>query len=150
MSAVRLMIQPWFKKFFYTLLACSWVTGLVFFVLNTWVRVAGDFGPEKHPVQFIVLVIHGFSAFVMLMLLGALFSNHVPIAWRSRRLRKVGVALVSFAGTQILTAFLLYYVANEAIREWAMYIHLFTGLLLPFMLYLHIFLGKQRKRTLVQ
>lgn len=150
MSAVLMRIKPRFKKCLYAFLTCSWFTGVVFFVLNTWVRVAGDFGPEKHPAQFKVLVIHGVSAFVMLMLLGAVFFNHVPLGWRSKRLRYIGLSLLSFASIQIVTALFLYYLANETVREWAMYVHLLTGLFLPLLLLIHVRMAKQQKTSAVR
>lgn len=145
MSAVRLKIEPWFKRLLYTSLSVSWVTGTSFFILNTWVRIEGEFGPEKHPWQFLILTVHGLAAFFMLMVSGAIFSNHVPMGWRSKRLRKVGISLVTVVSCQLLSAYLLYYLGDPTIREIVMYLHLSIGFSLPFVLWLHIYLGKKNR-----
>jgi len=99
-------------------LTVSFISGCLFFVLNTWVMVEGDFGPEKHPAQFTSLQIHAVSAFSIMVLYGAFWGSHV-----------------------------LYYVAHETFREFAMWIHLGVGLSLPVWLTFHIRAAKQAKRS---
>ena len=118
--------------------ASSLCTGVLFFILNTWVMVEGDFGPEKHPWQYPTLKLHGASAFVMMLFFGALLNRHIPANWRLATGRRSGQLLTAAVTLQILTAWLLYYLADEQIRQWIAYGHLGVGLLLPCLLMVHI------------
>ncbi len=144
MSAVRVKIEPWFRRTLYLGLFISWVSGVLFFVMNNWITVTGDFGPEKHPWQFNVLLVHGAAAFIMLMLFGSILSNHIPMTWKTKRLRKIGITISSFIVIQAVTAYLLYYLANEDIRVIVSYLHLAMGGSLPLLLWAHIKLGRKR------
>ncbi len=148
MSAVKVKLSPWFKKLVYAGLLVSWLSGLMFFVMNNWVTVEGAFGPEKHPMQFNVLMVHGAAAFLMLMLFGSMLSNHIPLSWKTKRLRKVGVSLTSFIVLQTLTAYLLYYLANENARSVTAWVHLISGAVLPLILLGHVLVGSKRRATL--
>lgn len=139
-------ISPVFKRVFYTALSISWLSGVLFFIMNTWLRVPGDFGPVKHPWQFNVLVVHGAGAFLMLMLLGAIIANHIPLAWRTGRLRLVGVSLLIWVLVQTITALMLYYMGNESLRAWVVYVHLGLGVCLPLMLIGHLKAGVKKNK----
>lgn len=144
MSTVKVKLSPWFKRVIYVGLSISWLSGTLFFIMNNWVTVEGDFGPEKHPLQFKILMTHGAAAFLMLMVFGSMLSNHIPMSWKTQRLRKIGISLTTFITVQTITAYLLYYLANEQWRGITAWVHLAVGLSLPFLLWLHIFLGKRR------
>ncbi len=130
-----------YRRFLYTITALSWLTGVLFFVLSRWFMVEGEFGPEKHPWQFPTLMAHGGSAFLMMISYGALLISHVPSSWKLNRLRYLGIALISVVGLQIITAYLLYYLGNEAIREIVVWCHLAAGFSLPFVLGAHVLIG---------
>jgi len=59
---------------------------------------------------------HGGAAMVTLLLLGALIPVHVMRAWRSRKNRVSGSAMVTFNAVLIVTAFGLYYLGSETLR----------------------------------
>lgn len=147
MSAVKIKLKPWFRRATYVILSISWLTGLTFFVMNNWITVEGDFGPEKHPMQFKVLLLHGAAAFMMLMIFGSMLTNHLPLSWQTKRLRKIGLMLTSFIIIQTVTAYLLYYLANESLRAITVWIHLSFGLCIPLVLGIHVVLGKRRTQT---
>ncbi len=145
MSAVKVKLSPWFKRLIYMTLTVSWVTGLTFFIMNNWVAIEGDFGPEKHPLQFNVLMLHGAAAFIMLMVFGSMLSNHIPLSWKTRRSRVIGISLTAFVVLQIATAYLLYYMADETWRTISSWVHLIIGLSLPLILVIHIVMGRRKK-----
>lgn len=134
------------RRLIYTFFALSWVTGITFFVLNTWITVEGEFGPEKHPWQLAVLKTHGAAAFLMMINFGALLSAHVPKGWRVRRMRLLGSLLTGALALMIITAYLLYYLGNEEIRQVVAYIHGLVGLCLPLLLLAHLRQGRSRSR----
>lgn len=109
--------------------------------------VEGEYGPEKHPAQFTSLQIHAISAFSIMVLYGAFWGAHLFLGWRTQRSRNTGIGLTTMIGVQVITAYLLYYVAGELFREIAMWIHLGIGLSLPLWLTLHIRAAKKGKST---
>lgn len=139
---------PWnFRMVIFVILAISWCSGIAFFVLNNWVSVEGDFGPEKHPLQFPTLMIHAAAAFILMLMIGGILASHVPMSWKTKRLRKDGISLIALFGIQVITAYLLYYVANEDIRVVVSYLHLACGASFPFFLIAHIILGIKSRRS---
>ena len=78
-----------------------------------------------------LLMLHGGTAMVTLMLLGALVPLHVRRAWHSRRNRLTWPAMLTFNGVLIATSFGLYYAGSEVVRPWISDIHIGLGLCLP-------------------
>lgn len=147
MAFISSRIPLSYRTLVFIVLAVSWLSGIGFYILNTWVTVEGDFGPEKHPLQFPALMIHAGAAFILMLTIGGILMNHIPASWRTKRLRKIGVTLVFSFIIQVLTAYLLYYLSNENIRFTVSYIHLFSGFLFPFILVFHIILGIKSRRS---
>ena len=93
-----------------------------------------------------LLMIHGGTAMVTLMLLGALVPVHVGRAWRARKNRATGMIMAVCNAVLIVTAFGLYYLASEALRPWASDIHLAFGLALPVMMLVHVQVGRKQRK----
>jgi hypothetical protein len=91
-----------------------------------------------------LLMIHGGAAMVTLMLLGALFPLHIGRAWRAKKNRATGIAMLAFNAVLIATAFGLYYLASETVRPWASDLHIAFGLSLPLLLLVHVKAGRTR------
>lgn len=141
MAFITFKIPFNFRVALFSLLTASWVSGVVFYILHRWFVIEGEFGPEKHSWQQPVLMIHGASAFLMMICYGALLFAHVPSSWKLNRLRYLGISLVVAFAFQIITAYLLYYLSNEDVREIVANMHAFNGLLIPFLLTTHIVVG---------
>lgn len=144
MKLISLRIPVLYRRFFYGFLALSLCSGVLFFIFNQWVEIEGEFGPQKHPLQAVFIRVHGAAAFFMLMSFGALLAAHIPYGWKSTRSRKSGIFIGALAFLQILLGYLLYYLANESIRQYTSYVHILFGLVMPLALYLHL---RQRKKT---
>lgn len=129
----------------YLSLAISWLTGIAFFVLSRFVTVEGDFGPEKHPLQFPILMVHGAAAFVLMMAYGAVLMNHVSATWRLQRLRGFGITLVVVLLFQVISAYLLYYLSSDEVRGWFANLHALVGLSFPLILTIHIVTGRRQR-----
>lgn len=142
-----------YRTILFTVLFLSWTTGTAFYVLSHWFNVEGDFGIEKHPWQFPVLMVHGASAFLMMIAFGAFLVPHFISSWKMNRMRILGSVLFTSVSFQILTAYLLYYLANEDWRLWASNSHALVGFILPFQLIFHIFYGiylRKKKRVFIK
>lgn len=120
------------------LMAISWFSGLVFFILKTWFVVEGDYGLVKHAWQFPALQVHGFGAFMMMICFGFLLGSHIQYSWKTKKKRKSGLALIVMPAFLIITAYLLYYIAQDDLRDLIAYAHLAVGFMLPVVLILHI------------
>jgi cation transport ATPase len=92
-----------------------------------------------------LLMLHGGAAMATLLLLGALVPLHVQRAWRSRKNRGTGVAMVAFNAMLIATAFGLYYLGSEAIRPWISDLHIVVGVSLPGLFLAHILIGRRNR-----
>ena len=76
-------------------------------------------------------------------LLGALVPLHVQRAWRSRKNRVTGTAMVTFNAVLVVTSFGLYYAGSEVLRPWMSGVHTGVGLALPVLIVVHIVLGRR-------
>jgi hypothetical protein len=142
---ITLKVPNTAKRLLQIFLTISFISGSLFFILNTWVVVEGEYGPEKHPAQFVSLQIHAISAFSIMVLYGAFWGAHLFLGWRTRRSRNTGIGLTTVIGLQVITAYLLYYVASDMFRQIVMWLHLCIGFSLPVWLMLHIRAAKQSK-----
>ncbi len=100
--------------------------------VEVWQSVAAD-----------LLMLHGGAAMVTLMLLGALFPVHIRRAWRAKRNRLAGPAMVGINAALITTAFGLYYAGADTLRAWISDVHIAAGFALPGALILHVWLGRR-------
>jgi hypothetical protein len=146
MARITLKIPSAYRYFFYASLGLCWSSGLGFWFVRRFAMVEGDFGPEPNMFQYPLLQAHGLAAFIMLLCLGAIFSAHVPTAWASRRERLWGMGLLVQVLVSVLSAYTLYYLVTEDWHEWLGNGHAFVGLLLPAMLWLHIYTGRRKRK----
>jgi cyanate permease len=89
-----------------------------------------------------LLMLHGGTAMLALLLLGALAPLHIGRGWRSDRNRVTGSAMVTVNAVLIITAFGLYYLGSDAVRPWTSRVHYGIGLALPILLLVHVLRGR--------
>tara|TARA_R110002096_G_scaffold199271_17_gene383132 strand:- start:4557 stop:4997 length:441 start_codon:yes stop_codon:yes gene_type:complete len=137
---------PWsYRTFLFLFILLSWTTGIAFYILNNFIEMEGEFGPQKHPWQYPLLKIHGASAFLMMITYGYLLATHIPAGWKAKRSRKAGLLLVATQGFLIVTAYLLYYAGwEEEVRKYLVWTHASVGFTFPFLVALHIVSGRRR------
>ena len=131
------------------LVAVSWCSGVTFFILDHWVRVEGEFGPERHPWQVSVLQLHGAGAFAMMIAFGYLLASHVPAGWKTGRMRFLGTTMVAVVAFLVVSAYLLYYLADDQLRVGLSWAHASAGFSLPFLLATHFvqaWLARRKRR----
>lgn len=122
------------------------LTGVAWWVLNSWFSVETDFGPQPNPWQPWLLRIHGAAAMVALVVLGSLLPNHVRAAWRAHRNRFTGAGIIAFCAALTLTGYGLYYAGNDALRAATSLAHLALGLAFPLALIWHIRRGRALRK----
>ena len=120
------------------------ITGLAWLLLDNFVHVAGEFGPEHHPAQHITLIVHGVVAYGFLIVSGAMLPVHITLGWNTKRNRNSGVAVVTTLLILAATALGLYYLGDEVLRDRVSIIHWIAGVVaLPTLLF-HALRGRSR------
>jgi len=141
---IDVAMPTWFRKGLYGLYATAWCSGLSFFALKTWFVVEGEFGPVKHGWQFPALQLHGAAAFLMMITFGFLLGAHVQYCWNLGQQKKRGIVIITLSASLIVSAYLLYYIAQDDVREVVEYVHLAIGFSLPFALIAHVWKRKKQ------
>jgi len=141
-DAIRLSL--WNKRLLYSGTALLFGSGVLWLVLHYFGYTQGEFGNAPHPLEPLFLKLHGAAAMIFLMLLGSLLRVHIPRGWTSEKNRVLGTVLGAFNLLLIVSAYALYYLANEETRPWISATHWILGLALPLLLVVHIIVGRRR------
>jgi len=119
----------------YTNVFALLATGVAWWALDT--------GPSA--VRHYLIAAHGLAAMAFLVALGATFTLHVREGWRRRLNRASGAVVLAIASVLTLSAFGLYYIGSEALRDVASDLHIVVGLALPLLLAVHVVLGRRSR-----
>jgi hypothetical protein len=138
-----LRLSPGFRLALYAAFAELFATGAAWLMGDFLKDGSGD--ELWQEIAADLLMLHGGGAMAILMLLGALAPLHVRRAWRSRRNRATGTAMIAFNGALIATAFGLYYLGAETLRLKAVDLHIGAGLLLPVLFVTHVIVGRRSR-----
>ena len=128
------------RAFTYLVFALLFASGALWFVADRSKDPLG--GGAWSDVAATVLMVHGGTAMVTLMLIGAIIPLHILRAWRARLNLATGIAIAFFNMVLIGTAFGLYYMGSEDLRPWISLVHLWFGLALPALLLAHVLVGR--------
>ena len=137
-------LKPSFRFAIYAAFGVLFLTGAGWLVAD-WQKDISTDEIWQQSVAYLLMV-HGGAAMVTLLLLGALIPVHVMRAWRSRKNRVSGSAMVTFNAVLIVTAFGLYYLGSETLRPWMSWIHIGAGFSLSLLFPLHVFWGRRELR----
>lgn len=146
MSRNRLRLSFRQRLWLHGSFAVLFLTGVVWWVLNTWFPLQTDFGPQPNPLQPWLLRLHGAAAMIALVVLGSLLPNHVRAAWRAHRNRFSGGSIVALCVALTLTGYGLYYTGGESLRSVASLAHLVLGLAFPAVIIWHIRRGRALRK----
>lgn len=109
------------------------ITGTLWLIVHdTWRRFAAT-----------CMELHGGSAMILLVLIGAAAALHAPAGWRERKNRVSGAVLSTVLAILLLTGVLLYYAGDERARGLASVVHWTLGLGAIAALYVHVWLGRR-------
>ena len=135
-------LKPFHRRLLYGVFALLFFSGAACAYWNNLVPSPGDF---EMGAKAWAMKVHGAAAMAILVLVGMLLAGHVRFGWRARRNRGNGSLFLGAFGILTITAYGLYYAGGETLRAWSSWIHLVVGLALPFLLILHIWLGKRTR-----
>ncbi|MDE2603990.1 MAG: hypothetical protein KGL62_16715 [Bradyrhizobium sp.] len=111
----------WQKLAIYGTTAMVGLSGLLWFILHD--VVADDTGDWSH----LLLVLHGASAYALLVAVGSLLPLHVRAGWLRRRNLATGLMVIAVMAVLGITALMLYY-GSEEWQMAAKWLHLIIGL----------------------
>lgn len=133
-------------------LAAIWLvmlSGLLWIALGFYLN-AEDYTDPLRTWRHRALVLHGISAYVLLWVVGRLFSLHQQGNWQAQRNRASGlglsVAMLLLAGSGLT----LYYPPHEDWRDAFSMLHQVLGMVLVLLVPLHVWLARkvrQQRRT---
>jgi hypothetical protein len=144
MKPSKVLLKPLHKRALYLATAILWLSGALWLYYNYFVHVQGDYGPQTHPAQPILLEIHGAVAMVFLVILGTLLTQHVPAGWKQKHQRPSGVLLLAISGFLTLTGWGIYYLVGDNLRRWTSWTHSIVGLALPLIIFIHVQMNKTK------
>lgn len=135
-------LSRWHEWSIYSSFGLLVVTGVAWLILDRWVRTEGEFGPEHHPAEHVMLILHGAAAYGLLILAGALIPVHIKVGWSIRRNLKSGIAVGTSLAVLSLTALFLYYFSSEGLRSLVSLVHWLVGIVAVPLLAIHVICGR--------
>ena len=136
-------LPRWQEWSVYVVFGLLIATGIAWLLLDTFMQVQGEFGPEKHPAEQWTLIGHGVVAYAFLIVGGAMIPVHVTLGWNTKRNLKSGLTLAGVLLLLALTALGLYYYSYEIGRHWVSIIHWAAGLFAAPVLLIHALIGRR-------
>ena len=143
----KAVVGPFQKQGLYISTAVLWLSGTMWLYFRYCRQSQGEFGPQSHPAQAMLLKLHGAAAMAFLMVFGALL-YHIQPGWKDKLQRLSGLPLLVLCGLLILTGWGLYYVGDDTLRNLTSIIHSILGLLLPVIISLHVWRIVRRRARL--
>ena len=139
MTPVRVVkLSRWHRRIVVcTSLALS-LSGVVWMAMHYAVEYAADFdGSDTRRWLHLVLQTHGVVAYGAAIMLGTLLGRHIPSALRGGPWRWSGVVLLTLAGLLVGSGLLLYYAADEEVRQVASLVHQASGVIATVLAFSH-------------
>jgi len=137
-----LRLDPSLRTWTYTAFAVLYVSGAVWLAADQLKDADGELWQA---VAANMLMLHGITAMVALLLLGALIPLHMQRSWRAGRNRITGSIMIGLNTVLIATAAGLYYAGAEMLRTVMADVHIAVGLGLPLLILTHIVLGRRAR-----
>jgi hypothetical protein len=132
----------WMKAWIYSAASICLASGAMWLVLHNFVSREGDFGPEQHPLERVMLVGHGCVSLLLVWLLGVIFIIHVKRGWQKKQNRTAGLIISLISLLLMLSGMGLYYLGSEQLRMNTATLHWVLGLLAGLALPMHIYWGR--------
>jgi hypothetical protein len=136
-----LRLDPGLRFWNYAAFAALFTTGAIWLVADQlktsenaelWQAIAAN-----------MLMLHGITAMVALVLLGAMIPLHIRLSWRAGKNRISGAVMITTNAVLVATACGLYYAGSELLRTFVADVHIAVGIALPALVVTHVVLGRR-------
>ncbi|RXG87918.1 cytochrome b/b6 domain-containing protein [Bradyrhizobium zhanjiangense] len=128
------------KSAVWTATAVVALTGAAWFVLHDLIDA------EPGESERLLLMLHGISAYAVLIAIGSLLPLHVRSGWHRRRKRWTGGTTLAMLALLAMTGLVLYY-GGEQTREPARWIHIAIGIACMALFPIHALLAATVRRS---
>ena len=116
----------------------AWLSGSSLFIIIEFGEIEGEFGLMPNPYLGLLLKVHGLSAFIFLITFGFFVGTHVKATWRMQKNKRSGYTILGLQTFLIVSAYMLYYIADPITRPVLRYLHFAVGFALPFVTVIHV------------
>jgi uncharacterized membrane protein YhaH (DUF805 family) len=141
-----LRLEPGLRFWNYAVFAMLLATGAIWLVADTLKTSAEE--EFWQAVAANLLMLHGITAMIALVVLGAVIAVHVRHSWRAGKNRMSGAVMVGANAVLVVTAWGLYYAGSDLLRTFAADVHIGVGIAWPALVVAHVVLGRRtRKRA---
>lgn len=90
-----------------------------------------------------VAAAHATLSFLMVGVIGALWSIHIRAGWKRRKNHHTGLSLVMFMLLLGITAIGIYYLGDEQAAMFSSVAHMLMGIVIPILLVIHVVIGRR-------
>jgi hypothetical protein len=140
-----LRLDPGLRFSNYAAVATLVVSGVIWLIADQ--LKASDSGEMWQAIAANMLMLHGMTAMVALILLGAMIPLHMQRSWRAGKNRITGVVMVATNAVLVVTASGLYYAGSDLLRAFLADVHIVAGLAVPALIVIHIVLGRRAQAS---
>ncbi len=125
------------------------VTGLLLIPSFLMFRMQWDYdwimdsGLSSGDIRSITTTLHAISGWIMVWIIGALWSLHMRSHWRRKENQASGLVFSIYWTVLLATSLGIYYVGDELYSQYSSIIHVLFGLGLPLTFLMHRLHGKQ-------
>ncbi len=137
-------LEPGFRFWTYAIFATLFLTGAIWLVADLLKDPEGEMWQM---VSADMLMLHGMTAMLALILIGAMMPLHIQRSWRAGKNRVSGSVMIGVNGILVATAWGLYYAASDLLRNFVADVHIAVGLALPALAIGHVVLGRLLAKT---
>jgi len=131
-------LEPWHRRLFYIVFGVLWGSGSLWLLIE-WFKDP-ELGAARTLLQTVSMKVHGATMLVYLAMLGTLIV-HIRRGTALKANRLSGFTMIALNGVLALSGWLLYYVSDDAVREFSSTIHWAIGLIALPLLCAHILAG---------
>ena len=132
-------LEPFHRRLFYIVFGVLWGSGSLWLLIE-WFKDP-ELGAARTLLQTLSMKVHGATMLVYLALLGTLIA-HIRRGTALKANRLSGFTMIALNGVLVLSGWLLYYVSDDAVREFSSTIHWVIGLIALPLLCAHILAGR--------
>jgi cytochrome b561 len=141
-----LRLEPGLRFWNYAVFATLVATGVIWLIADMLKTSADE--ERWQAIAANVLMLHGMTAMIALVVLGAVIALHVRYSWRAGKNRMSGAVMVGANAVLVITAWGLYYAGSDLLRTFAADVHIAVGIAWPALVIAHVVLGRRtRKRA---
>jgi hypothetical protein len=116
-------LGPWQKSSVFASMTIVAVSGIAWWGLHDLIL------DEPGDITRILLMLHGVSAYVLLVVVGSLIPVHIKMGWRRGHRLASGISMVFALLLLAVTALVLYY-GSEETRNLARWLHIGFGMMI--------------------